>query len=37
MSKVYIIYENNEWMEPLRYHPNNLKVPFEEWHMDKIN
>jgi len=37
MSKAYIIHENDEWMEPLRYHLNNLNVPYEEWHMDKVN
>ena len=37
MSKVYIIHENDEWMEPLRHHLNNLSVPFEEWHMNRVN
>ena len=37
MSKAYIIHENDEWMEPLRYHLNNLSVPFEEWHMNRVN
>ena len=37
MNKAYIIHENDEWMEPLRYHLTNLSVPFEEWHMNRIN
>ena len=37
MKKAYIIHENDEWIEPLRYHLNNLSVPFEEWHMNRVN
>ena len=37
MGKAYIIHENDEWMEPLRHHLNNLSVPFEEWHMHRVN
>ena len=37
MGKAYIIHENDEWMEPLRHHLNNLSVPFEEWHMNRAN
>jgi len=37
MNKAYIIHENDEWMEPLRHHLNNLSVPFEEWHMNRVN
>ena len=37
MNKAYIIHENDEWMEPLRYHLNNFSVPFEEWHMNRAN
>ena len=37
MGKAYIIHENDEWMEPLRHHLNNLSVPFEEWHMNRVN
>jgi len=37
MKKAYIIHENDEWVEPLRYHLNNLSVPFEEWHMNRVN
>ena len=36
MKKAYIIHENDEWVEPLRVHLNDLQVTFEEWHMDKV-
>ena len=36
MKKIFIIHENNEWVEPLRVHLNNLQVTFEDWHMDKV-
>lgn len=31
MQKVYIIHENSEWVEPLRYELGKLGTPFEEW------
>ena len=37
MKKIFIIHENDEWIEPLRIHLFDLQIPFEEWHMDKIN
>ena len=37
MKKIFIIHENDEWVEPLRVHLHNLQVTFEEWHMDKVN
>ena len=37
MQKVFIIHENDEWIEPLRGHLSDLKTPYEEWHMNKIN
>ena len=37
MNKIFIIHENDEWIEPLRVHLNDLQVSFEEWHMDKAN
>ena len=37
MKKIFIIYENDEWTEPLRVHLHNLQVTFEEWHMDEVN
>ena len=36
MKKIFIIHENDEWVEPLRVHLNNLQVTFEDWHMDKV-
>ena len=37
MNKIYIIHENDEWIEPLRIHLNDLQISYEEWHMDKVN
>ena len=37
MKKIFIIHENDEWVEPLRVHLHNLQVTFEDWHMDKVN
>ena len=37
MTKIFIIHENDEWVEPLRVHLHNLQVTFEDWHMEKIN
>ena len=36
MKKIFIIHENNEWIEPLRIYLSDLKTPYEEWHMDKV-
>ena len=36
MNKIFIIHENDEWIEPLRVHLNDLQVSFEEWHMDRV-
>ena len=36
-NKIYIIHENDEWVEPLRMQFNNIGVHFEEWHLGKIN
>ena len=36
-NKIYIIHENDEWVEPLRNELNDLKVDFEEWHLGKRN
>ena len=37
MNKAYIIHENDEWIEPLRYYLKNHSIPFEEWHMHRVN
>ena len=36
-NKIYIIHENDEWIEPLRRELKNIDVPFEEWHLGKRN
>ena len=36
MKKLFIIHENDEWVEPLRVQLLDLQVSFEEWHMDKV-
>ena len=36
MKKIFIIHENNEWVEPLLIHLSNLKAPFETWHMNQV-
>ena len=36
-NKIYIIHENDEWVEPLRDELSDLKAPFEEWHLGKRN
>ncbi|ESU33312.1 alpha-L-glutamate ligase [Bacillus sp. 17376] len=35
MSKVYIIHENNDWTVHLTKRLDELKVPYEEWHLDE--
>ncbi|MGG3468936.1 alpha-L-glutamate ligase [Neobacillus pocheonensis] len=34
MKKVYIIHENSDWTIHLTKRLNELKVPYEEWHLD---
>ena len=36
-NKIYIIHENDEWVIPLRKELQNIKAPFEEWHLGKGN
>ena len=36
-NKIYIIHENDEWVEPLRKELNDINAPFEEWHLGKGN
>src|SRR3954468_20491891 len=31
MSKIYVIHENDQWVEPLRAAFAELSLPFEEW------
>ena len=36
-NKIYIIHENDEWVEPLRKELQEINAPFEEWHLGKRN
>ena len=36
MKKIFIIHENNEWVEPLLIRLSNLQTPFEMWHMNEV-
>ena len=36
-NKIYIIHENDEWIEPLKKELSNINAPFEEWHLGKRN
>ena len=36
-NKIYIIHENDEWIEPLRKELKKVNAPFEEWHLGKRN
>jgi len=36
-KKIYIIHENDEWIEPLRKELQDINAPFEEWHLGKRN
>ena len=32
-NKIYVIHENDEWIEPLRKELQEINAPFEEWHL----
>jgi hypothetical protein len=36
-NKIYILHENDEWVEPLQKELQVLNAPFEEWHLGKRN
>tara|TARA_B100000029_G_scaffold513244_1_gene612170 strand:+ start:718 stop:1644 length:927 start_codon:yes stop_codon:yes gene_type:complete len=36
MKKIYIIHENDEWLIPLEKELNELKAPYEKWHMNSV-
>jgi len=36
-NKIYIIHENDDWVESLRKELKNINAPFEEWHLGKRN
>jgi len=35
MSKIYVIHENDAWVEPLRAAFNELRLPYEEWFLSQ--
>lgn len=35
MSKIYVIHENNDWVEPLRAAFAELELPYEEWFLSE--
>jgi hypothetical protein len=35
MTKIYVIHENDEWVEPLRAALGELGLPFEEWFLSE--
>ena len=35
MAKVYVIHENDAWVEPLRQRFRQFRVPFAEWFLDE--
>jgi len=35
MEKIYIIHENDEWTAPLKRHLEDLRLPYEDWFLDK--
>jgi len=35
MAKIYVIHENDAWVEPLRAAFGELGLPFEEWFLDQ--
>ena len=37
INKIYIIHENDDWVEPLRKELKVINTPFEEWHLGKKN
>ena len=36
-NKIYIIHENDEWVEPLKKELKSINASFEEWHLGKRN
>jgi len=36
-NKIYILHENDEWVEPLRKELKAINAPFEEWHLGRRN
>ena len=36
-NKIYVLHENDEWVEPLRKELQTINASFEEWHLGKRN
>jgi len=36
-NKIYVLHENDEWVEPLRKELQAINASFEEWHLGKRN
>ena len=36
-NKIYVLHENDEWVEPLRKELKAINAPFEEWHLGRRN
>jgi hypothetical protein len=36
-NKIYILHENDDWIEPLRKELQVINASFEEWHLGKRN
>ncbi len=34
MSRIYVLHENDTWVEPLRDALNERRLPFKEWFLD---
>ena len=34
MSRIYVLHENDEWVEPLRTALDARRLPFDEWFLD---
>ena len=35
MTKIYVIHENEAWVEPLRAAFDEQPLPYEEWFLDR--
>lgn len=35
MSKIFVLHENNEWTDHLKYRLAQLNLPYELWHLDE--
>lgn len=35
MNKIYVLHENNEWTQHLKFRLDELSLPYELWHLDE--